>query len=142
MYNAGDIIKHNAREALSVAPDVPVLEALRYMAGHNIGAVLVIEQDQLVGIFSERDYARKVVLQNRSSATTQVRDVMVSQLITVETTATLAECMQLMTDHNIRHLPVFEAQSLMGVISVRDVVRHLIEEQRHLIAQLEAYIHS
>lgn len=142
MYNAGNIIKHNAREALSVATDVPVLEALRYMAGHNIGAVLVIEQDQLVGIFSERDYARKVVLQNRSSATTRVRDVMVSQLITVETTATLAECMQLMTDHNIRHLPVFEAQSLMGVISVRDVVRHLIEEQRHLITQLEAYIHS
>ncbi len=142
MYNAGDIIKHNAREALSVAPDVPVLEALRFMATHNIGAVLVIEQDQLVGIFSERDYARKVVLQNRSSATTRVRDVMVSQLITVETTATLADCMQLMTDHNIRHLPVFEAQSLMGVISVRDVVRHLIEEQRHLITQLEAYIHS
>lgn len=142
MYNAGDIIRHNAREALSVPPDAPVLEALRYMAGHNIGAVLVIEQDQLVGIFSERDYARKVILQNRSSATTRVRDVMVSQLITVETAATLAECMQLMTDHNIRHLPVFEAQSLMGVISVRDVVRHLIEEQRHLIAQLEAYIHS
>lgn len=142
MYNAGDIIKHNAREALSVAPDVPVLEALRFMATHNIGAVLVIEHDQLVGIFSERDYARKVVLQNRSSATTRVRDVMVSQLITVEASATLADCMQLMTDHNIRHLPVFEAQSLMGVISVRDVVRHLIEEQRHLITQLEAYIHS
>ncbi|MFZ9993907.1 MAG: CBS domain-containing protein [Steroidobacteraceae bacterium] len=142
MYNAGDIIKHNAREALSVAPDVPVLEALRFMATHNIGAVLVIEHDQLVGIFSERDYARKVVLQNRSSATTRVRDVMVSQLITVEASATLADCMQLMTDHNIRHLPVFEAQSLMGVISVRDVVRHLIEEQRHLIMQLEAYIHS
>ena len=67
---------------------------------------------------------------------------MVSQLITVEASATLADCMQLMTDHNIRHLPVFEAQSLMGVISVRDVVRHLIEEQRHLITQLEAYIHS
>jgi CBS domain-containing protein len=67
---------------------------------------------------------------------------MVSQLITVEASATLADCMQLMTDHNIRHLPVFEAQSLMGVISVRDVVRHLIEEQRHLIMQLEAYIHS
>ncbi len=142
MYNAGDIIKHNAREALSVAPDVPVLEALRFMATHNIGAVLVIEHDQLVGIFSERDYARKVVLQNRSSATTRVRDVMVSQLITVEASATLADCMQLMTDHNIRHLPVFEAQSLMGVISVRDVVRHLIEEQRHLIMQLEAYTHS
>ena len=142
MYNAGDIIKHNAREALSVAPDVPVLEALRFMATHNIGAVLVIEHDQLVGIFSERDYARKVVLQNRSSATTRVRDVMVSQLITVEASATLADCMQLMTDHNIRHLPVFEAQSLIGVISVRDVVRHLIEEQRHLIMQLEAYIHS
>jgi CBS domain-containing protein len=100
----------------------------------------VLENGQLVGIFSERDYARKVALKGRSSTSTLVQEVMVSNLITIQPTATLTECMQLMTEHRIRHLPVFDGSTLLGVLSIGDVIRHVIDEQRQLIEQLEAYI--
>ncbi|NBT82795.1 MAG: CBS domain-containing protein, partial [Betaproteobacteria bacterium] len=117
-----------------------VFEALQFMADKNIGAVLVIDDGVLAGIFSERDYARKVVLEGRSSQTTLVRDVMVSSLITIEAHEPLDRCMQLMTDNRIRHLPVLASGQLIGVISIGDVVRQMIIEQRQLIEQLEAYI--
>jgi CBS domain-containing protein len=134
------LIKSSGREIFHVSPDDTVFDALKHMAEKNIGAVLVIEGDMLAGIFSERDYARKVVLVGRSSQTTLVREVMVSELITVEAAQPLEACMHLMTDHRIRHLPVFEHGKLVGVISIGDVVRQMIVEQRQLIEQLEAYI--
>ncbi|MFM7570361.1 MAG: CBS domain-containing protein [Betaproteobacteria bacterium] len=140
MINVGSVIKASGRGIFSVLPDHTVLDALKYMAEKNIGAVLVIEKGALAGIFSERDYARKVILEGRSSKTTRVQEVMVSNLITVQAEQPLDACMQLMTDHRIRHLPVFEKGVLVGVISIGDVVRQMLVEQKLLIDQLEAYI--
>lgn len=140
MRTAGEILKNNSRDVIYVSPTMTVFDALASMAEQNIGAVLVLDEGRLVGIFSERDYARKVILNGRTSASTLVRDVMVQDLITIQLTATLTDCMQLMTDHRIRHLPVLSDSALIGVLSIGDVVRHVIDEQRHLIEQLEAYI--
>ena len=140
MIRVGSLIQASGRGIFSVAPSEKVIDALRYMAEKNIGAVLVLDEQKLAGIFSERDYARKVVLQGRSSQTTVVGDIMVSKLITVEASQSLDVCMQLMTDHRIRHLPVLDKGQLIGVISIGDVVRQMIEEQKILIEQLEAYI--
>jgi len=142
MIRIGALIKTSGRGIFYVSPDDTVFDALKYMAEKNIGAVLVIENGVLAGIFSERDYARKVVLVGRSSQSTQVREVMVSNLITVEAGQPLDACMQLMTDHRIRHLPVLDQNTLIGVISIGDVVRQMIVEQKQLIEQLEAYIHG
>jgi len=142
MIRIGALIKTSGRGIFYVSPDDTVFDALKYMAEKNIGAVLVIENGVLAGIFSERDYARKVVLVGRSSQSTQVREVMVSNLITVEAAQPLDACMQLMTDHRIRHLPVLDQNTLIGVISIGDVVRQMIVEQKQLIEQLEAYIHG
>ncbi|NDA35490.1 MAG: CBS domain-containing protein [Betaproteobacteria bacterium] len=140
MITLGAMIKSTGRGIFSVGSQQTVFEALEFMADKNIGAVLVIDDGVLAGIFSERDYARKVVLEGRSSQKTLVRDVMVSKLITIEAQEPLDRCMQLMTDHRIRHLPVLEKGQLIGVISIGDVVRQMIIEQRQLIDQLEAYI--
>jgi CBS domain-containing protein len=140
MITLGAMIKSAGRGVFSVGSQQTVFEALEFMADKNIGAVLVIDDGVLVGIFSERDYARKVVLAGRSSQTTLVREVMVTSLITIEAGEPLDHCMQLMTDHRIRHLPVFASGQLIGVISIGDVVRQMIIEQRQLIDQLEAYI--
>lgn len=140
MITLGSMIKAAGRGVFSVGSKQTVFEALEFMADKNIGAVLVIDDGVLAGIFSERDYARKVVLEGRSSQKTLVRDVMVSKLITIEAQEPLDRCMQLMTDHRIRHLPVLEKGQLIGVISIGDVVRQMIIEQRQLIDQLEAYI--
>lgn len=142
MRTAGDILIGTARSIVHVAPTVSVFDALACMSEENIGAVLVLDDGKLVGIFSERDYARKVALKGRSSTSTWVREVMVGHVITIEPTATLTDCMQLMTQNRIRHLPVVEDGALRGVLSIGDVVRHVIDEQRVLIEQLEAYIHS
>ncbi|NBQ96099.1 MAG: CBS domain-containing protein [Betaproteobacteria bacterium] len=140
MITLGAMIKSTGRGIFSVGSQQTVFEALQFMADKNIGAVLVIDDGVLAGIFSERDYARKVVLEGRSSQTTLVRDVMVSSLITIEAHEPLDRCMQLMTDNRIRHLPVLASGQLIGVISIGDVVRQMIIEQRQLIEQLEAYI--
>lgn len=140
MITLGAMIKSSGRGVFSVQSQQSVFEALQFMATKNIGAVLVIDQGALVGVFSERDYARKVALAGRSSHTTLVADVMVRDLITIQAHEPLDQCMQLMTDHRIRHLPVFDQGQLIGVISIGDVVRQMIVEQRQLIDQLEAYI--
>jgi len=140
MIQIRSLIQASGRGIFSVTPSDNVFDALKYMAEKNIGAVLVIEGEVLAGIFSERDYARKVVLVGRSSQTTLVREVMAAELITVEAAQPLDACMQLMTDHRIRHLPVFDRGKLVGVISIGDVVRQMIVEQKQLIEQLEAYI--
>ena len=127
-------------EVYWVDPGTSVLEALNIMAEKNVGALVVLDHDQLVGIFSERDYARKVVLQGKSSRDTPVREIMSTQVVCVSPQRAAAECMALMTEKRVRHLPVMENGSLVGVISIGDVVRAVVEEQRFQIEQLEGFI--
>lgn len=124
----------------SVTPETMVIDALRLMAEKNIGAVMVVENDKLVGIFTERDYARKVVLKDKASDSTAIREIMTGNVYSVTPTQTIDDCMQLMTDKNFRHLPVMDNGKLLGVISLGDLVRYVIEEQKHTIKNLENYI--
>jgi CBS domain-containing protein len=129
-------------EVYAVAPDDTVFEALRLMADTNIGAVLVLEDGRVCGIMSERDYARKMVLHGKSSRETQVREVMTTRVITVTPEWSCDECMALITEKHIRHLPVLEGDQLVGVISIGDVVRAVVREQQETISTLERYILS
>jgi CBS domain-containing protein len=124
----------------AIAPDAPVLDAIRLMASAHIGAVLVMDGPQLVGILSERDYARKVVLQGRASADTPVRDIMTSRVLTATSAYTSDRCMQVMTEHRIRHLPVIDGDEVVGVISIGDLVKAVIEDQRAELDSLQRYI--
>jgi CBS domain-containing protein len=117
-----------------------VREALELMAQKNIGALLVMDGPQLAGIFSERDYARKVVLQGRSSSDALVQDIMTAQVITVQAAQNIDECMQIMTDKHVRHLPILEGQRVIGLISIGDVVREMMAHQKTIIEQLHSYI--
>lgn len=127
-------------EPLSVKPDATVFQALQLMAEKDIGAVLVMEMDDIVGIFSERDYARRIVLQGRTSAGTQVREIMTSKVCYVQPSHTIEQCMALMTEKRIRHLPVLDEGRVIGLVSIGDLVRATIEEQRFVIDQLVHYI--
>ena len=126
----------------TVSPDDTVLDALRVMATHNIGAVLVTSGDELVGILSERDYARKMVLQGKASHDTAVREVMTAMLVSVTPKWTCDECMAVMTERHVRHLPVLDEGRLVGVISIGDVVRAVVQEQQSTISTLESFIMS
>ena len=126
----------------AIGPEATVFEALGVMAEKNIGALIVVSGGRLAGIFSERDYARKVILKGRSSKDTPVGEIMTSSVVTVEPDATADECMALMTEHRVRHLPVLEAGKLVGVISIGDVVRTVVEEQQETIHHLETYIRT
>lgn len=123
-----------------LTPDNTVLEALEIMAEKNIGALLVLENDQLTGIFSERDYARKGILKGRASKDTLIRDVMTSPVITVDVEQKVEECMTIMSEKHIRHLPVTEESELFGIISINDIVTAIIGEQKNRIQSLESYI--
>ena len=125
---------------ISVAPSTTVFEALQRMAERNIGAVLVMKDGRLAGIFSERDYARKVVLRGLSSKETPVGDLMTGKVITVNQSWTADQCMALMTQHHIRHLPVVEGDDVLGVISIGDAVKAVVDEQHFVIGQLTSYI--
>lgn len=124
----------------SVSPDHTVYDALEIMESKNIGAVLVLEGGELVGIFSERDYARKGILRGRASRDTQIREVMTDKVITVETNQQIQECMKIMSEKHIRHLPVTQESELVGIISINDIVTAIIREQRAHIMSLESYI--
>jgi len=124
----------------SVSPEATVFQALELMAVRNVGAVLVMEGERLAGIFSERDYARKVALEGRSSKDTLVRDIMTTKVVCVTPTQSVEDCMALMTDKRIRHLPVIDGDTVLGIISVGDVVKAVISEQTFTISQLEHYI--
>jgi len=126
----------------SATPDMRVIDALKVMAEKNVGALVIIEGKRLVGIFSERDYARKVVLQGKSSSDIPVRDIMTRDVITVAPSCTVEECMGLVTSKRIRHLPVCEKEEVVGVISIGDLVKEVIAEQAQTIKELESYIHS
>jgi CBS domain-containing protein len=134
------LLEQKGSEVFSIGPDATVYEALEVLSDKGIGALIVLEDDRLVGIMSERDYARKLVLEDRASRSTPVRDIMTSSVHTVTKESSTAACMNLMTDERIRHLPVMEGERVVGLISIGDVVRSVIEEQRFLIEQLESYI--
>lgn len=129
-------------EVYVTSPDATVLDALQQMALRNVGALLVVDRECLVGIFSERDYARRVMLLGRSSRDTPVRDVMTEDVIVVSPRHTADECMRLMTKHRVRHLPVIDGAALVGVVSIGDVVRAVIMEQQDTISDLVGYIAS
>lgn len=124
----------------AIRPEAPVLDAIRLMADAHIGAVLVMDGPRLVGILSERDYARKVVLQGRSSADTPVRDIMTARVLTATSADTSDRCMQVMTEHRIRHLPVIDGDDVVGVVSIGDLVKAVIEDQRVELDSLQRYI--
>ncbi|HEV3180992.1 MAG TPA: CBS domain-containing protein [Steroidobacteraceae bacterium] len=136
------LLDRKGRAIFSVEPEAPVLEAIRAMAAHHVGALLVMQGGKLSGIVSERDYARKVILMGRSSSDTPVRDIMSSPVLTVSPDDTVQRCMQLMTDQRVRHLPVVEGDAVVGMVSIGDLVKAVIAEQQQQIEQLESYIHS
>ena len=129
-------------DVYAIDPDATVLEALKLLGEKNVGALLVRKGERLVGIFSERDYARRMILHGRSSKETAVREVMTTEVFTIAPEATAGECMVHMTDRHIRHLPVLEGGEVVGVISIGDIVRAVMEDMRFTIRQLEGYIRS
>lgn len=140
MHTVADILNAKGRAFRHVRPDDTVLRALEVMAEHDIGAVLVVDGERLVGIFSERDYARKVVLLGRSSRDSPVRDVMTHSVVCVPPDRTVDECMALMTEKRLRHLPVLDHKRVVGVVSIGDLVKATIEEQEFTITQLQLYV--
>ena len=142
MRNVNQILEAKLSPVVAVSASTPVLEVIRLMAEHHIGSVLVMQGNELLGIATERDYARKVILQGRSSSDTPVAQVMSSPVVTVSPTDTVQTCMALMTDRKIRHLPVVEGGAVLGLISIGDLVKAVIADQQQEIAQLQQYIAS
>ena len=142
MLRVNYVLALKSKDVWTISPDAPVLDAIRLMAERGIGALPVVQGAELVGIVSERDYARKVFLLGRSSAETPVRDIMSSPVVTISADQAVHNCMEIMTDQRIRHLPVVEKGRLIGMISIGDIVKAVMEEQQQTIAQLERYIAS
>ncbi|MBI3375118.1 MAG: CBS domain-containing protein [Betaproteobacteria bacterium] len=142
MKTIRELLQAKSRGLCTIGPEAHVLDALKLMADKDIGALLVVENDKLVGIISERDYARKVILHGKSSHDTPVKDIMTEHVICVKPGNTVEECMALMSDKHFRHLPVIENEKLIGVLSIGDLVKETISEQQFMIKQLESYIHS
>jgi len=140
MSTVRDIIRKKQNEIWSIVPDASVYDALQMMAEKKVGALMVMTGDQVNGILSERDCVRKVDLEGRTSRATKVGDIMTSKVISVKVTEKLEECMATMIEKNIRHLPVYDGEQLLGLISVRDVLREVVEVQKSLISQLERFI--
>jgi CBS domain-containing protein len=140
MATVRDMIRKKGYEVYTITPDATVFEALNLMAEHNIGALLVMTGDEIKGIVSERDCIRKVDVKGRNTKDTKISEIMTSNVITVDADQPLEECMSLMIDKNIRHLPVCEGKKLLGLLSVRDVLREVIEVQQMMLSQLERYI--
>ena len=142
MKTVRELVEGKEQRLLSIAPDDSVYAALKKMAQHDIGALVVVSGDKLVGVFSERDYARRVILEGKSSRDTQVSEIMTRQVICVSPERTADQCMAVMTQKRVRHLPVIENKQVVAVISIGDVVREMISDQQHTIEQLEQYIMS
>jgi len=140
MHTAKDILTEKGRAVWSVKPTNTVLEALGLMAQHDIGAVLVMDGDRLAGVFTERDYARKVVLAGRSSKDSQVSEVMTAHVVCVSPERSVDECMGLMTNKRLRHLPVVDHKRVIGIVSIGDLVKATIDDQQFTITQLQSYI--
>jgi CBS domain-containing protein len=142
MRTVRQLLEAKTPEIYAIAPEAPVIEAIRLMAEKRIGAVLVMEGARLVGILSERDYARKIVLQGRSSSDTPVRTIMTADVVTVRPEDSADHCMQVVTEQRIRHLPVIRGGEVIGVVSIGDLVKAVIEDQQVELDQLQRYIAS
>jgi CBS domain-containing protein len=142
MKKVQDIFARKGRNTVHIHPDATVLDALRLMADRNIGSVVVLHHDQYLGLMTERDYSRKVILLGKSSGDTRVRDIMTTDLPRISSEHTLEDCMQLMSNKNIRYLPVFDQGRYAGIISINDVVRETISSQQETIEHLQNFIHS
>jgi CBS domain-containing protein len=142
MNRVADIISRKGVSAIAVPPDTPVIDALQIMADKNIGSVLIMDGGEYVGIITERDYSRKVALKGKNSHDTKVAEIMSTDLPSVKPGDSVEHCMQLMTEKNIRYLPVFENEMLAGIISMSDVVKQTILSQQETINHLDSYIHS
>jgi CBS domain-containing protein len=140
MKKVRDILAAKGREVWTIEPDATVFQALEQMAEKNVGALVVLEGERLIGVLSERDYARKIILEGRSSRQTRVREIMSGEVICVDPERTIEECMGLMTHRRIRHLPVLDGDQLAGIVSIGDVVNAIISEQQTWIRDLEDYI--
>jgi CBS domain-containing protein len=137
------LLQNKGQEVFAVDPEATVYEALELMADKNIGAVLVLEEGRVAGIFSERDYARRVVLQGKASRTTAVREVMTAEVICARPDLSVEKCLTLMTDKRFRHMPVLdESEQLVGIVSIGDVVKAMLNTQQIIINHLEDYIHQ
>jgi CBS domain-containing protein len=142
MKRVKDILAVKGPAIYSIAPEVSVYDAMKLMADKGIGALLVMEGEKLVGVISERDYARKVILLGRSSRSTQVKEIMTGHVLYAQPQQNIEECMAIMTEKRVRHLPVLDEGKVMGVISIGDLVKSIITEQKFIIEQLEKYITS
>jgi CBS domain-containing protein len=140
MNNVRQLLQSKEQNVWSTTPATSVYDALKLMADKNIGALVVLKGERLAGIFSERDYARKVILKGKSSRELPVSDIMTTDVVAVRTDQTVVDCMQLMTERRIRHLPVLDAGRVVGVISIGDVVKSIISDQKDTINHLEEYI--
>jgi CBS domain-containing protein len=135
-----EVLKGKSRELFSTRPDATVYEAIEIMADKQVGALLVMEKDELVGIISERDYARKIILKGKSSRETPVAEIMTSSVLTVSPQHTVGDCMRIITENRVRHLPVLESGRVAAMVSIGDLVNWIITEQQETIRHLEAYI--
>jgi CBS domain-containing protein len=142
MKTVAQLLKLKPTGIVAVAPGASVLEAVKVLAEKDVGAVLVMDGPHLVGMFSERDYARKVALKGKSSADTPVSEIMIREVLCVTPTHTNEQCMALMTEKRIRHLPVLANKQVVGILSIGDLVKDIISEQQFIIAELERYIHT
>lgn len=142
MNKVWQILKVKGNQVWSISKDASVLDALKLMAEKQLGSVMVMDGEQAVGIFSERDYARRVVLEGKKSDSTRVGEVMTKDLITVSPNQSVRECMEIMTEKHIRHLPVFENGQMVGIVSIGDIVKDLIGELEFMVDQLQNYIYG
>lgn len=142
MRTVRQLLASKAPEVYAIGPDAPVIDAIRLMAEKRIGAVVVLQGGALAGILSERDYARKIVLEGRSSKDTQVREIMSAEVLTIGLDDTVEGCMQIVTERRIRHLPVVDGDAVLGVVSIGDLVKAVIEDQQLELDQLQRYIAS
>ena len=140
MTTVRDMIRKKGDEVFKVNPTASILDALELMDKYNIGSLLVMDDDSMVGILSERDCIRKVELQGKNVRETQVSDIMTDKVVSVDAAQPLEECMTLMLERNIRHLPVFDGQQLLGLLSVRDVLKEVVDVQQMMLSELERYI--
>ncbi len=142
MRTVQQLLDEKGHDIQSIHPDDSVFDAIQKLANANIGSLIVVEDDRPVGIFTERDYARNVILKGKSSPTTKVRDIMTTRVIFVQPEQTVEHCMAIMTDKHIRHLPVLRDEKLIGMISIGDLVKSIIADQKYTIEQLEQFIHG
>ena len=142
MQTIKQLLETKGNEVLSISPNSSVFDAIKSMAEHHVGSLVVLENDNLVGIITERDYSRKVILKGKSSKDTAIKEIMTSNVLCTKPEQTVEECMALMTEKRVRHLPVVENGHVLGIISIGDLVKTIISEQSFIIKQLEHYING